>query len=197
MNDAPVPSVEGEWPRGRERSKTRHLARNRQRRGNGTLASARSAFCERKPDLGEAAVRLRRFGPPGGPLAGVEINSLLISFGALLRHLRKLPSLVVERTQVWVLTDDHWADLRYRGFRIWVDSEFVDFDVRPGDGCPSDVFLEVVGHLEAYEPWAINRLIASISERVRSWKVDTQRIGREIAVGDETSGARPPGAPWA
>ena len=136
------------------------------------LSVIRSSRC-----LAGECVKLKGLGNETNSWLGVEINYNLISFSALIRHLGKLPGLTVEWKKSWLPTDDHWADLRYKGHRLLVDSEFVDFTVRPGDGCPQDVFLEVVAHLEKYEPWWLNRVAAMVSERYRRWTAATRAKG--------------------
>ena len=115
-------------------------------------------------------MRVRRLGRPDEPWHTVEINYNLLSFRALLRHLRKLPGLTIVDSMSWPLTDDYQADVLYKGHRLDIDSVFVDFTVSRGEGCPESIFLEVVRHLEAFTPWWPNRLAAAASERYRGWR---------------------------
>jgi hypothetical protein len=115
-------------------------------------------------------MRVRRLGRPDEAWHAVEIDYNLVSFGALLRHLRKLPGLTVVDSMSWPLTDDYQADIRYKGHRLEIDSFFVDFTVSRGEGCPEGIILEVVRHLESVRPWWPNRLAAAASERYRPWK---------------------------
>jgi hypothetical protein len=127
-------------------------------------------------------VKVRRLGGDTHSWRAAVINYNLISFSALLRHLRKLPGLTVEWKKSWLPTDDHWANLRYKNYRLWIDSEFVDFTVCPGEDCPEDVFLEVVTHLEIYRPWWPNRLAAAAFEQYRKWQAEAHAKGRYSVV---------------
>jgi hypothetical protein len=134
-------------------------------------------------------MNIKRHTRPDGTVASVEINGLALSFEALLRHVKKLPGVVVERTTLWIAMCDPAAEISYRGHRVEIGCPFgVDYMVSPGQGCPDDVFLEVAKHLEAFRPWFPNRIAAGLSERYRAWQQELHQAGRESVLGKKKDG---------
>jgi len=129
-------------------------------------------------------MNITRHTRPDDTVAAVEINGLALSFEALLRHVKRLPGVVVERTTLWIPMCEPAADISYRGHTVEIRCPFgVDFMVSPEAGCPNDVFFEGAEHLEEFRPWWPNRIAAGLSDRYRAWQQRVQAAGRESVVG--------------
>jgi hypothetical protein len=103
-------------------------------------------------------------GSSGAP-DSVEIDCNYLGFGALLRHLRRLPGCRVGWRFAWPITDDFWATFHYKGFAFEIDSPFADYWVTRAADCPPPIFEEVIAHLEGYQPSAFARWVAERAQR--------------------------------
>lgn len=124
-------------------------------------------------------------GSEGAP-GTVEIDCNYLGFGALLRHLRRLPGCRVGWRFAWPITDDCWATFHCKGFAFEIDSPFADYWITKAAECPRSIFQEVIAHLETYQPSALARWVAVRAQRrTARW---TERLER--AVEEEAQGPR-------
>jgi hypothetical protein len=113
-------------------------------------------------------MHIEELGPKDRPLAAIEINYFYIGFRSLLRHLRRLPRLEVRETSSWIPTDDYYALIDYKGYKIEISSPFVDFWVERDSECPESIFLEIVEHVRSFKPIFLNRWAGDLSRWYRS-----------------------------
>jgi hypothetical protein len=83
-----------------------------------------------------------------GNAIGIKINA--ISFRSLLRALRSMPELKVERAKQNPMTDEAFATFRFKGVMFEIDTPLSDYWIDKPKDCPETIFKEIVQHLEQY-----------------------------------------------
>ena len=82
-----------------------------------------------------------------GFLDTVEIHYLDVGMGRLLRHLGRIPGLVITSRRSWRMTDDYWIEFTWRDQEFSIDSPFVHYWLHRTRECPDDVFQELLEHM--------------------------------------------------
>lgn len=79
---------------------------------------------------------------------GININS--ITFKSLLRSLRVLPELkIIEAKQH--INDEAYATFIYKNIEFKLDTPLSDYWIDKPKNCPSEVFEEIIHHLENFK----------------------------------------------
>jgi hypothetical protein len=93
-------------------------------------------------------MKVAHLGNGDDPSAAIEITCATVSFGGLLRALRRLPDCSVSSAKHDLLTDDASAEIMYKDHKMNLMTPFSDFVIERPHDCPDSVFREIVAHLE-------------------------------------------------
>src|SRR5262245_9641301 len=94
-------------------------------------------------------MKVEYLGAEGDGTRSVEIRVAEISFGALVRYMRRIPGVVVTEIALNPMNDDAKATIQYKGVTMTLGTPFSDFVI----DCPSSsqTFDEFVSMLRAHE----------------------------------------------
>lgn len=93
-------------------------------------------------------MNVKRLGEPGRTDT-VELECNRIGLWWLLRVLKRVPTLTVERAKHHLGTDDVDAAFRYKGHAFRIDAPMANYWIhRNPETCPDPVFEEIIAHLE-------------------------------------------------
>lgn len=87
---------------------------------------------------------------PSNTKDSVGVNVHTASLRCVLNALGTLPDLKMERAGINIMTDDASAVFEYKGYRFELYTPFSDYWIDKPEGCPDEIFREVVSSLENY-----------------------------------------------
>jgi hypothetical protein len=80
---------------------------------------------------------------------GVELG--FVSFGLLIRALRALPGVKITKSWQNPLNDEAFAEFQFKGIKFEINTPLSDYWIDRPEGCPLEVFEEIVQHLEGFK----------------------------------------------